>query len=116
MTKPTTPRPPKQPVLVILHSDGYVQVYGDRKLVDCHVAIMPQMTSDKGQMLAEQILELELPLRYKQIYWPGNLIGTHQVRTRTLDDIAQTEWELQFCRVLSAIGQDARAEVVEWVA
>jgi len=77
MTKPTTPRPPKQPVLVVLDPDGFVQVYGDKSAVDVHIGIMPSMDSDEGKILAEQYFELELPRRFKEVYWPVNLADTH---------------------------------------
>ena len=112
----TTARQPRQPVLVVIHSNGFVQVYGDKSLVDVHIGIIPSMTSDEGQILAEQYFELEIPKRHRDVFWPVNLLDTHQVRTRTPADIAQRETGLALCNVLSEIGQDARAEVVEWVA
>ena len=76
---------------------------------------MPHITSSEGRILAEKYMEAELSRRHKAAFWPRNLLGVHQVRIRTPKDIAQTEWELAFCKVLSDIGQDAKAEVVEWI-
>ena len=103
-----TPRSPRQPVLVVLNSDGFVQVYADQEKVDVHCAIMPTIVSDEGQILAEQYLELEMPRRHREVFDPNKLADTHQVRERPPNDIAHRETGLELCRELSEIGEEAR--------
>ena len=116
MTHNTTPRPTRQAVLVVLNSDGFVEAYADQSLVDVHIVNKPAMTSNAGQILAEQYLETEIPRRHREIYFPGNLVDTNQVRTRTPDDIADRETGLALCNVRSEIGKESKVEVAEWVA
>ena len=108
MVPRNTARQPRQPVLVVLHSDGFVQVYGDKSTVDAHIVIMPLQTTNEGQIWAEKYVDMYLPKRHSDVFWPSNLIGTHQVRTVTSSDLADREHNLRLCNVLSSIGQDTK--------
>jgi len=106
---------PKQPVLVVANSDGYLEVYGDKSLVDVHIVNKPHMTSDEGEILAQEYMELELPKRHRDVFWPVNLVDTHQVRRMTPDDLAQRETDIELCNVLTAVGNELRTEPTQLV-
>ena len=104
----TAPRP-GEPVLVVLNADGYVEVYAERH-IDVHIATRPDTTSAEGEQLADEYMELCLPTRYREIYWPINLRATEMIRTITPEDIAWHEWQLEMLQSISNAGRILRSD------
>ena len=113
MVKPTKYRNPREAVLVVLSSDGFVEAFAERH-VDVHMAIRPKMDSQAGQILAEEYMEWCLPYRYRDLFWPGKLRCSEMIRTVTPESLAQREMELDVLRTLNAIGTELREGVRLW--
>ena len=67
-------RRPRVKVLVVVHPDGYLQAFGDPDTdvrFACLHAVHPQ-----AEELAEELMELRLPLCYRRLYFPGYSRGT----------------------------------------
>ena len=67
---PSYPASGRVPVLIVGHSDGWIEAYAERH-VDVRIEIAPYMTTPEGERLAEGYVELSLPRRYRDLYWPG---------------------------------------------
>jgi len=112
VTTPTayqTSRRQREPVLVVLNADGYVEVYAERH-IDVHIATRPDTTSPEGEQLADEYMELCLPPRYREVYWPRNLRASEMVRTVTPEDIAYREWQLEMLQAISNAGRILRSD------
>lgn len=59
-------------VLVVVHPDRWIEVFGGRSL-DVAIVQMPTTTCAVNGLLAENLIELSMPERFRQIYWPNNL-------------------------------------------
>ena len=75
---------PKPRDLVLLHGDGYVEVYGDRKALDVHVSLMLD-GSDETAIAREEYMELTLPRRFQELFWPNKLIRFANLQRRTAE-------------------------------
>lgn len=93
--------------LVVLHSDGFVEVFGDQGL-DVQVVLMPHMESRAGELLAEQWLEGSLPLRMRGVYCPQRRVASGKIRTLRPTDILQAEWELELLRRLDRLEESCK--------
>jgi len=62
-----TKRPKRQPILILSHPDGHLEVFGDRHL-DVHLARVPTAFSAEGERQAEAVAELLLPVRYRPLF------------------------------------------------
>ncbi len=60
-------RPKRQPILILSHADGFLEVFGERH-VDVHIARLPTASSAEGERQAEEVAELLLPLRYRPLF------------------------------------------------
>jgi hypothetical protein len=103
--------PTRLPLLIVSHADGFAQIFGDRKLVDIRVVNCPSMQMQAGEILAEDYITAVIGPRYRDIYYPGNLVTTFQTRDINAADIASTVTELDFVRkidrLMSTIQQEA---------
>ena len=79
---PGRARPEREPVLVVLESDGWVEVYGNRERLRVHVAnrLGCPVESTQQRLLTEEILELRLPAWAKELYVPSNRLAVGDVR------------------------------------
>jgi hypothetical protein len=101
--------PERHPVLITIHADGFVEVFGDRNKVTAHTVVVPKMQSSAGESLAEEYIEAVLPRRYRDIYFPGNLLGRDMVTTITPGMISNRRWDLAVARGLDEIRHNMRA-------
>ena len=99
---PRAPAKPREAVLVVLHHDGWVEVYGEHS-IDVHIAVMPRMATPEGERLADEYLELTLPKRFRKIYFPGNRRAADMMRKVTPQDIAEKKWAQEMCKVIGNI-------------
>jgi len=96
-------RPPRQPVLILAHADGWVEAFGNRN-IDIHIAMAPAMDSPEGRIAAEAYLDNTLPHRYRGLYVPGNLRAADLLREVHPSDIADRNWRLSMLNVLDRVG------------
>jgi len=66
----TRERPPREKVLIVAHSDGFLEVFGakhvDVRIQRCLAAFSPEM-----EAVAEDCVELSLPPAWRSLYFPG---------------------------------------------
>ena len=74
----TPKRQPRQKVLIVAHSDNFIEVYGDN--IDVEITRSPVASSTEAERLAEDIVEACLPPRFKSLYWPGKAKATASLR------------------------------------
>ena len=58
----------RKAALIVLHSDGWVECYADD--VDLRVVTKIHATTPEAGVLAAEVMEDQLPERYRAIYWP----------------------------------------------
>lgn len=101
------------PVLVVIHSDGYVELYGPRS-IDARIAILPDMNSAKGEILAEEYLDLNLPERHRRLHAPGMIRTAKLGRKITAHEIANTVGDLALMRAVDRLKACQHEEVQTW--
>ena len=101
------------PILVLLHPDGFVEVYGHRN-VDVHIATLVAMQSAQGQILAEEYLELNMPPRHRAIYAPGMIRAAKMNRIITPSDLADVRDDLAILRTADSLQAINRKEGTQW--
>lgn len=102
----------RQPVLVVLHSDQFVEVFA-HSFIDVRIVDMPKVSSTDAEILAEEFIERSIPRFYRQVFWPGCRRAMHQTRSLTVDDIAYTKWKSELLREIQRI--EASAETSTWI-
>lgn len=88
-------------VLVVLHSSGWVEVFGSDD-VRAKIVVMPHMETPTGEIAAEQYLERTLPIKYRKIYFPGNRIAADMVRKVLPSDVLDALFEIDTLKMLGA--------------
>lgn len=96
-------------VLVVLHDDGFVEVFG-RDDVDVKVVNLPSLPV-RGEAKAEEWLDLTLPKPYKDVHWPGMSRATGFVQKVTAFDLAHQQRTLDLIRYCDHLLREG--EVVE---
>lgn len=100
----------REKVLVVMHPDGLVEIYGGRELDVCvaqrlHV---PQHC----EPAAENYLDGTLPKRYRGLFFPGKLRATGLCETVTPEKALDTLWRLEILKGLRAMRQEQSAAAV----
>ena len=101
--------PPRQQVLVLLHTDGYAEAFGLDNL-DVHILRVPYATSEAGKRVIDEHLELLLPERFRHLYWPCHLRAASDCRPQLLKDLQQRDYDLQLLRALNELEQRRQAK------
>jgi len=73
------------PVLVVLYSDGSVEVYAPKGRVAVRIAVKLHATTPESGELAEEYMERSLPRLGRDVYWPVNLAGAGNCRKVTAE-------------------------------
>lgn len=75
-------------VVVELHADGLVKVYGPKHV---QVAIMqrPVETAPQLEALVDEYIEVFLPPGFKSVYWPSNLVSQQKVERVAIKELAK---------------------------
>ena len=111
-------RPKREAVLVVGHSDGWIQVFAE-KSVDVRIEMLPHSITPEAEVLAEEYVGLSLPKRYRDVYWPSMQRAADMMRLVLPSDIARRDWELDFLKALDSAGEilrgDARQERKIWM-
>ena len=98
-TQPTQ----REAVLVLAHPDGWLETFAE-KHVDVRIVMVPQVTTQAGEILAEEYVEASLPKRYRDVYWPANRRAADMLRVVRPSDIAWREYELELLRAIQQLG------------
>lgn len=77
------------PVLVAIHPDGFVEVFG-QKNVDAVIVNVPAVGSKQGEILAEEFVEMNIPYRHREIFVPGLVRAAKVGRVVTPAEIKRT--------------------------
>jgi hypothetical protein len=73
-------------VLLVLNSDGYVELFGPAEVV-AHVALrLATDGGNAGEVAADELLTVTLPRPYREIFFPRNLRASGIVERRTAGD------------------------------
>lgn len=111
-------RPKREAVLVVVHSNGWIQAFAERH-VDIRIEMLPHSITTEAEVLAEEYVGLSLPKRYRDVYWPRLQRATDRMRLVLPSDIARRDWELDFLKALDSAGEilrgDARQERKIWM-
>jgi len=99
----------REAVLILAHGDGWIEAFAE-KHVDVRIEMVPHMTTSAGEILAEEYVELSLPKRYQDIYWPGNRRAADMMRVVRPSDIVQRDYELDLLRAIKGAGAILRGE------
>ena len=102
-------RPQREPVLIVLHADGWVECYGESH-VDAHIIVAPYMESIEGEIKAQDYLAGAIPRRYRPLYLPGKCRAADQVRQIRPSDIARRDLELRALDSLDRLGDKKRRQ------
>ncbi len=85
----------------------FVEVYGDNTL-DVRLVNLPFTGTDRGAILAEDVLSLQLPHCYRDIFNPGNIRGHELVTLQRPSEVVDRWHHGQLLRALDNIGQPRR--------
>ena len=111
-------RPKREAVLVVVQSDGWIQVFAE-KSVDVRIEMLPNSITPEAEVLAEEYVGLSLPKQYRDVYWPSMQRAADMMRFVLPSDIARRDWELDFLKALDSAGEilrgDARQERKIWM-
>jgi len=108
-----TSREPTIPVLVAIYCDGFVEVFGDKQ-VDAVVVNVPATGSKRGEVLAEEFIELNIPARHRHIYTPGLVRAAKLGRVVTPDEIHKSQLTLAMLRALDLRSFTGAKEAAQW--
>jgi hypothetical protein len=97
------PRPERKKVLVVLHSDGWVEAYSD-KTVDVYITQRLHTEDDASVHLVDEYLERSLPKVYRRLYWPVKLRAVGQCRRVTPEAMLDRRLALDLLAALRQIG------------
>jgi hypothetical protein len=103
------PRPPRSKVLVVLHPDGWIEVYGDDH-VDARVVQRLDIgdeTPATATLLDEYIIGA-VPRCYRSLYFANKLRATGTVEKVTPEQQLDTIYKLSMLRGLRAMREGRR--------
>lgn len=93
----------REAVLVLAHGDGWLEAFAE-KHVDVRIEMVPYMTTQAGEILAEEYVELSVPKRYRDVYWPNLRRAADMMRVVRPSDIAWREYDLELLRAIQQLG------------
>lgn len=100
------PRPPKSPILVVLHPDGHVQCYGPPEATMV-VAQMPETRSTSAEILAQQLIESQLLATHQKIFAPGHLREIANVKRATVEQLAARKWVAEINSAITRLRRES---------
>jgi len=110
----TTPKSfPRSDVLVVSHSDGHIEVFGEKN-VSVRIVRMPAANSLQSERTAEDVAELMLPRRYRDLYRADRLRAVGNTRPLRPSTLVDAQWARDFITALNAMA-GTREEVTTWM-
>ena len=111
MNKP--PRKPRQRtrVLVVLSSNGFVELFADKN-VDFHVAQRLHVETIEAERLADDLLDITIPKPFRNLFFPGKLRATGLVEKITAEMALDTLYKLSILRGLREMQNEQSAEKI----
>ncbi len=96
-----TDKPPRRvPVLIVTHSDGWVEVYGSREDIDALIVQRLTVNHQQDTQLADDYMTLTIPERYLASWNAPGLRAMGQCEVVTASGELQRLTELGFLREL----------------
>ena len=95
---------PRSKVLVVLHSDGWVEAYAEKN-VDVHIVQRLHITNPANVHLADEYTESTIPRCYRDLYWPVKLRALGQCRRITAEQCLDKHLDLQLLREIRNLGE-----------
>lgn len=96
-------RTPRAPALLVLHGDGYVELYGD----GLDVLVVHALTVEPfEEATADEILTDSLPLRFRELHYPAKLLVAAQSERRTPAEELSRRAAVEFVRDCVALWQE----------
>lgn len=100
-----TDNPTKSTVLVEIAHDGFVTVYGDTH-IQAKVVNLPGALTTAEEVRIDEWMDSVLPLRYRDIRWPGtNIRAAGNFRQIGVDDISRVVANVN---LINAIGGESK--------
>lgn len=94
----------RDPVLVILHGDGWVEVYGYRDLSVTMIQ-RPTTTVAANALLVDEWIGAQLRPSHRALYWPNRLVAADKCRKVMALDLLDSGWQLE---LLAALNHNTR--------
>jgi len=109
-------KPPRKPqkrtrVLVVLSSNGFVELFADKD-VDFHVAQRLHVDTIEAERLAEDLLDITIPKSFRNLFFPGKLRATALVEKITAETALDTLYKLSILRGLREMQNEQSAEKI----
>lgn len=105
-TGDATSRPKREPVLVILNSDGFVEVFANKN-VDALIVNKIHASTPEGEITVEEFTDSKLPRRFKDVHWPALRRATENWRKFTMVDHFDAEHKIACFAALENLARRA---------
>jgi hypothetical protein len=92
--------------LIVLNSDGFVEVYGEPGL-SIHIAQRLHVDGNQAEATADEYLDHVLPRPFKELYYPNKLQTVGLCRRITVADEINRRVDLAVLRELRALATPA---------
>lgn len=106
------PRPPRTAVLVVSHPDGHVEAFAEPH-IDVRLCRVPVAHSREAEIVAEDLAELTLPRRYRDLWRRDRLRAVGTTRPLTADAMQAAMITRDVLSALTAMAEE-REEAVTW--
>lgn len=95
-------------MLVVLHGDGWVELYADRRQVRA-VTVLRPLDTDETANLTDAWIESQIPAAHAALYCPSgpNLLATGQCRAVAAEQLLAARENAAVIRALLAIAPPA---------
>jgi len=98
--------------LLLSYADAHLQCFGEKN-IDIHLARVPASFSIAAEQIAEDVAELLLPRRFRNLYRADRLRAVGNTRPLRPSTLADAQWTREFITSLNAMAS-TREEVVQW--
>jgi len=106
-------RPQRETVLILSYPDGYQEVFAERH-VDVHLVRVPVTNSPEGEQIADDVIEMMLPWRYRSLYRADRLRATGTTRPLLPSVMARAMANTEAISTLNELASQSAGEEVVW--
>jgi len=89
----------RRAVLIVVHPDNFLECFAALD-VDVRIVALLKTDSQRGELLAEEFMEMGLPLRFAEVFYPRNRRAAGKIESRTPEQEEQVRWQLAMIRGL----------------